>query len=612
VGKALIPVIGPVDVGMDSREPLVVICGPEQASQKVFWRLTGLVKICSTREPLQVPAVLEEVAQEVESGRYAAGFVSYEAAPGLDPALKTLPPGPLPTAWFGVFERMETFGQLPLWRGDGLEVLSIRPSLSAEGYRERWQKIHAYLAEGHTYQTNLTFPLFVRLGGTPEDWFSRLYEAQPTSFAAFIRTEEFVIVSVSPELFFRVEGGRVVCRPMKGTARRGRWCQEDLSQRARLAESPKDRAENAMIVDMVRNDLARIAAPGSVRVTAAFVVEQYPTVWQMTSTVEATTNAPMVEIFKALFPPASVTGAPKVRTMEILCELEIAPRGVYTGAIGWFLPQRRCQFAVAIRTLWWHQSMQEAVYSVGSGVVWDSTAEAEYEECLRKAAVLATRPQVFELFTTILWDGAQLFLLEKHMERLERSAEYFGFPFSVTSAQALLEKLLEPCRGVRRRVRLFVGRSGRLRADVSPILPLTREETVPVRLAAVPIDPANVLLYHKTTARQMYQEMGIYPDAVDVILWNPQGQVTETTLANLVVEIGGKRFTPPIECGLLPGVFRQYLLESGQVAERVVTVEELRRADRLYAVNALRGWIPLRLLPGDPLQEVGQGNSKAP
>ncbi len=589
-----------VDVGMDSSEPLVVIGGPEEAGQKVLWRLAGLVKIRSTREPLRVPGILQEVAQEVESGRYAAGFVTYEAAGGFDPALRTLPPGPLPVAWFAIFERVETLGQLPFPGGDCTEVVSIRPALSAEGYRERWQKIHLYLAEGHTYQTNLTFPLYVRLTGSPERWFSRLYRAQPTSFAALIQTEEFVVLSISPELFFRLARGRIVCRPMKGTASRGRWWQEDEAQRGRLAESPKDRAENAMIVDMVRNDLAKIAKAGTVRVTAAFSVERYPTVWQMTSTVEAITDAQVVEIFKALFPAASVTGAPKVRTMEILCELEVAPRGVYTGAIGWLLPGGRCQFSVAIRTLWCHKSFREAIYSVGSGVVWDSTPDGEYEECLRKASVLTTRPQIFELFTTMLWDGNRLFLLEKHLQRLERSAQYFDFPFSLNSAELFLQKLLHPWRGRRRRVRLFVDRSGRLRADVSPIPALCRGRTVPVRLAAAPVDPDNVLLYHKTTARQMYQQLCTYSDVVDVILWNPQRQVTETTLANLVVEIDGKRLTPPVDCGLLPGVFRQYLLETGQVEEQLVTVDQLHRADRLYGVNALRGWIPLRLLPPDP------------
>ena len=601
--------MGAVDVGMDSSEPLVVIGGPEEIGQKVFWRFTGLVKIRSTREPLRVPAILQEVAHEVESGRYAAGFVTYEAAGGFDPALRTLPPGPLPVAWFGIFDQVETLGQLPHSQNGGIEVLSVQPALSAEEYRERWQKIHLYLAEGHTYQTNLTFPLYVRLAGSPDRWFSRLYGAQPTSFAALIKTEEFVVVSLSPELFFRLEGGRIVCRPMKGTAPRGRWWQEDESQRARLAESPKDRAENAMIVDMVRNDLAKIAKAGTVRVTAAFSVERYPTVWQMTSTVEAITDVHVVEIFKALFPAASVTGAPKVRTMEILCELEVAPRGVYTGAIGWLLPGGRCQFSVAIRTLWWHKSIREAVYSVGSGVVWDSTPEGEYEECLRKASVLTTRPQIFELFTTMLWDGNRLFLLEKHLQRLERSAQYFGFPFSVDSAKMLLQELVQPWRGRRRRVRLFVDRSGQLRADVSPIPVLSRGKTIPVRLAAAPIDPNNVLLYHKTTARHMYQQLCTCPDAVDVILWNPRGEVTETTLANLVVEINGKRLTPPIDCGLLPGVFRQYLLETGQVEEQVVTVEELRRADRLYGVNALRGWIPLRLLPPEPEREGSWGTS---
>ena len=405
--------------------------------------------------------------------------------------------------------------------------------------------------------------------------FAQLVEAQRAAYSAYIETEQFAICSASPELFFDLHESRIVTRPMKGTAARGLWPEDDRRRAAALSASVKDRAENAMIVDMMRNDLGRIAVRGSVHVSDLFRVERYSTLWQMTSRVSAQTRAPLAEIFAAMFPCASITGAPKANTMRIIAEMETAPRRVYTGSIGLISPGRRARFNVAIRTALVDKDRQQAEYGVGGGVVWDSTPEGEYEECLLKARVLTAHRPEFSLLETLLWKHSDGFwLLDEHLLRLQGSAEYFDVPLDIKSVTAALDDLASGLPPQPHKVRLLVDRSGSIASEALPMDELDLREPVRLQLASHPVDASDVFLYHKTTHRQVYDSARAgCTECDDVLLYNQHGEVTETCRANIAVRIGKEIWTPPISCGLLAGTYRARLLAEGKLGERVIPLQ---------------------------------------
>jgi para-aminobenzoate synthetase/4-amino-4-deoxychorismate lyase len=475
--------------------------------------------------------------------------------------------------------------------GEGLGVREWRPTLTRGAYERALCAIHEAIAAGEVYQVNYTFRLRAPFSGDLLPLFWQLYERQPVPYAAYIDTGAHAIASLSPELFFALDGECITTRPMKGTAPRGLTRADDLQHAERLTRCPKNRAENLMIVDMARNDLGRIARIGSVRVPRLFEAERYATLWQMTSTVVACTDAPLPEIFRALFPAASITGAPKIRATHVIHALERAPRGVYTGAIGVVLPDRRAQFNVAIRTLHYDKVAAQLTFGVGSGIVWDSEQVAEYEECLTKAQVLfAPRPE-FELLETLLWRrGRGYFLLEAHLQRLRDSADYFGFAVDADAVRHQLLTVAERFTAPRYRVRLRVNRHGAAQVEHASLAPERRVWRV--ALAHEPVNPREVFLYHKTTHRQVYERArAARPDCDDVILWNTRGEITESTLANVVVRVDGRYYTPPVACGLLAGVYREHLLQRGLLRERVLTPDDLLRAEAVYLINSVRGRI---------------------
>ncbi len=431
----------------------------------------------------------------------------------------------------------------------------------------------------------------------PWDLFRLIAGHGDIPYAAFVDTADWAVCSASPELFLRLDGAQVSSRPMKGTAARGRWAADDAAQGAALAASAKDRAENVMIVDMVRNDLGRIAEPGSVQVPELFAVERFPTVWQMSSTVTARTQASLVEILQATFPPASITGAPKRRAMEIIAALETAPRQVYTGAIGYLAPGRQAQFNVAIRTVLLHRPTGHAEYGVGGGVVWDSTAAAEARECVTKAAALHPLRRDFDLLETLRWTPEQgYWLLPYHLQRLEQSATYFGFRLDTAQIHAELLRWATHLPRARHRVRLLISRQGAIRCE-GTLLPDEGLRFDDLPLARSPVDPAQVWLYHKTTCRELYAEkLRELPGHRDALLFNTRGEITESTLANVAFVLDGVWVTPPLSCGLLPGTHRAALLAEGRLQERIVTIAEARQASAIYLLNAVRGLHPVRLL----------------
>lgn len=547
------------------------------------------VRVVSADVPADVFPALQEVERAARVLElHAVGFVSYEAGAGFGlPARK--PAGGLPLAWFALFESgsVRAVGR-PEARSP-YRVGPIRPSLDRSTFDRAFSRIKQHLAQGDTYQANFTFRMLGKFEGEPLSLFADLVRAQQGGHSAYLSLDRLCLCSASPELFFARDGNRIAARPMKGTARRGRTPDEDRRQEAFLRASPKERAENVMIVDMVRNDLGRIAEVGSVTVPELFSVERYPNVWQMTSLVSARSAVPLAELFEALHPSASVTGAPKVRTMEILSELEAEPRGVYTGAIGYVRPDGRASFNVAIRTAVVDRQAGTVEFGVGSGIVWDSDPTAEYEECVLKSSVLGQRTEPFELLETIRWTPeAGFFLLDRHVERLRSSAKYFGFDFQPGRIGPALDAAIGGANcGLR--VRLLLAEDGRLRTEQGPLAPA--QDPLRVTLASAPVDQADVFLFHKTTRRQVYERARAEGrDYDEVILWNGKRQVTEATTANIVVELDGACITPEIACGLLAGTFREELVARGKIREGIVTLDELARASRIWLINSVHEW----------------------
>ena len=577
-------------------------------------------RVIIARTPEDVRRVLAEVDDVSRRGLYAAGFVGYEAAAAF--GLPARPPGAgLPLACFGVFspENVETLARFPV---EGMaEVGAWQPSLSHEHYLKAIARIKERIAAGDTYQINLTFRLNAPFRGEPRRLMADLYAAQAGQWSAYFETGTHAICSASPELFFVRNAGHLECHPMKGTAARGWWPAQDVARGEALQRSEKNRAENVMIVDMVRNDLGRVARTGTVQASPLFAVARYPLQWQMTSRVTALApDASLGDLFGAMFPSGSVTGAPKHSAMEIIRELESTPRGIYTGAIGYVSPHGRAHFNVAIRTVVVDRKAGEAEFGVGSGIVWDSIDRDEYDECLIKAAMVTgsrfpvpgSRFQVlgsksderraipayvvgerpgFQLLETILWTPGEGFtLLERHLDRMCASAACFGFPCDSTDLRSVLGEAVADLRKAAR-VRVLLEADGTLACEALDLTPLP-DTPLRAALAPTPIDRANLFLFHKTTRREVYEAAKAgRPTADAVILWNAEREVTEATDFNVVVEIDGVKATPPLGCGLLPGVMRADLLERGEIVERVITVDELRAAPRVWLINSVRGWI---------------------
>jgi para-aminobenzoate synthetase / 4-amino-4-deoxychorismate lyase len=570
-----------VDARFDSLDPA------RGAGSYLFRRPTEVVEAWEKDEV--VPA-LRRVEKQVARGRHAAGFLAYEAGAAFDPAFANVPAGErFPLLLFGIFESRQAAAPTEVPAG-GYALGPATPSISAEAYRRDVERILDLIAAGDTYQVNYTFRLEGEFRGADDALYHDLCHAQRAAFCALIRFGDVSLVSASPELFFRRLGSRIELRPMKGTRPRGRWSEEDEALAEELVTSAKERAENLMIVDLLRNDVGRVAEFGSVRVPTLFEVERYPTVHQMTSTIEATLreDAGLVEIFHALFPSGSVTGAPKLRTSEIIRDLEGGPRGPYTGAIGFVSPDQAV-FSVAIRTLRVDRARGRYQLGVGSGITSDSDPAAEYRECIGKGAFVHHRVPEFRLLESLRFERPGGFpLLPLHLARLARSARYFGFPLEEGRVQSALEMGTDPLGEGLYKVRLRVDRSGRPDVEVEPIARVS----APVRLglARTPVDDADPFLYHKTTHREAYAaRLAERPDCDDVLLFNTRGELTESTTANLVLEIGGEWLTPPVSSGLLPGVAREELLSSGRVVVRPLELAHLRRADRVYLVNAVRG-----------------------
>jgi para-aminobenzoate synthetase / 4-amino-4-deoxychorismate lyase len=541
------------------------------------------------RTPAEVLPALQQMDAEVAAGNYVAGFIAYEAAAAWLPLKHVLPVDLTHYLWFGVYAAPEEVRLEPA-ASPSAPIENLRFDLDREVYRNSIERIRGHIREGDVYQINFTAPVRFRTGAPAEVLYLDVRSRQHVPFGAFLNAGGRHVLSFSPELFFRTRDRDITTRPMKGTVRRGVTPEEDRNLGAWLRNDAKSRAENLMIVDLLRNDLSIICEPGTVRVPALFEIEPYETVLQMTSTVTGRMRrgTTLSETFRALFPCGSVTGAPKLRAMEIIAGLEAAPRGPYCGAIG-FAGPGEAAFNVAIRTVLLEGS--DATMGVGSGVVWDSSADAEYDECLLKAAFLAGRLPMepdFRLIETMRRSGGVVRLLNRHATRLRNSACHFGIAFDEDAFRSMAVRDAEG-RGDDV-VRITLAPDGRLDVKTHPLPPPFEG---PAILWPEPVDSADERLLHKTNRRALYEaawnratEAG-FSEAVFI---NECGEVTEGSRSTLFARVGERLVTPPVRCGLLPGVYRAHVLETDDRAEEgVLTPELLAAADEVFLCNAVRG-----------------------
>jgi len=556
---------------------------------------TKPLRIHQTNQLDEVLPIMNEVQQELDQGYYAAGFVSYEAAPAFDHSFRVKEGGKVPLIWFGIFET-------PV-NGDGLtyernlyETSNWESDTSKADYENAFHKIKQKIENGHTYQVNYTMKLGSTFKGNAFTYYQDLAKAQSSTYSAYLDIGNLKLLSASPELFFDWKNDVITTRPMKGTVKRGFSLEEDVQQKEWLRLSEKNKAENLMIVDLLRNDLGVIAEAGTVKVDELFTIEQYPTVWQMTSTISAKTNpaTTFIDIFKALFPCGSITGAPKISTMNIIANLEKSPRNVYCGAIGYLTPNREAVFNVPIRTVVIDDETNQMEYGVGGGITWDSTINEEYNEAYLKAELLTATTPDFNLLETIKLQNGRYDLLERHVERLQQTADYFGINISIVDIQKELGACAYHNRLSTKKIRLLVAKDGTFALEAADIVPI--DGVKEVVLADSPINKNNPFLYHKTTNRNIYQAIHKkFNDYFDVLLFNEKNELTEFTNGNLVLKIKEDYVTPPVQSGLLPGTFREELLKTNQIIEKTVTLDDLQKASKIWFINSVRGWVEVNL-----------------
>ncbi len=543
----------------------------------------------------EVKTVLQAVHARACQGQWCVGYVRYEAAPAFDAALQVHPAtGPL--VWFGVHDAPLPEEKTRTDTSTAVDTPRVRwqPGLARARFDATLERLHQAIGDGEIYQLNFTARTLGELQVPSAELFAAMRQAQPGGFAAYIDTGEEQVLSVSPELFFDWHHGHLIARPMKGTAPRGHHPQDDAALAQALQTSPKERAENVMIVDLIRNDLSRIAQPFSVRVEDLCHVQALPTVWQMVSDVHADTRpgTTLVDVFAALFPCGSVTGAPKVQAMRLIRELEDDDRGVYCGAVGVVRPGGSATFNVPIRTVVARGNTVRA--ATGSGITFDATPEAEWQEWRHKQAFLHRASQGFEILETLALHDGVLQHLPAHLARMQASATHFGFTWQPDALQQTLAKLCQQHPQGAWRVRLLLDINGQFKAQAFALAPTPTP--VRLQLAQRALDEADSeFVRHKTTRRAHYDAFtpagADAADVFDTVLWNARGEVTECTRGNLAVLLDGRWVTPALECGLLPGVGRAHWLAQGRIEEAVVHVRDLPRAQALAFVNSLRGWV---------------------
>jgi para-aminobenzoate synthetase/4-amino-4-deoxychorismate lyase len=590
-----------------------------------FTNPTIIIKCYSLDE---VVSAIEEIETWVEKGFYAAGFISYEAGYAFEKSFNLKRKYNFPLVWFGIFKSPSPRSEFtPLQAGfhvlrstfKNYSLKNLHLNISKKHYLERIRAIKTQIERGNTYQVNYTMKYKFDFAGSVESLYHDLCQKQSVPYSALIKADDFSILSFSPELFFRKKGPYIYVRPMKGTMPRGKDNAADEETRQFLSRDSKNRSENVMIVDLLRNDLGRICQSGTVITEKLFETEKYETLFQMTSSVKGKLKkkTSLVDLFRNIFPSGSVTGAPKISTMRIISQLEKEPRKVYCGAIGYIAPNKDMVFNVAIRTILLgargqRPGTRKGEMGIGGGIIYDSDPHAEFEECKLKANFL-TNPLIrFDLIETMLWDNGYP-LLKLHLNRLQNSAEYFDFKFDRGRIISALKKEARKFKkGQKYKIRLLLSKTGSINCKTSCLSVLVakkqsatkapRHKEKPfVTISHKQTSSNDIFLYHKTTHRNLYNQehencsrKGFF----DVIFTNEKGEVTEGAISNVFIKKNGTLYTPPLECGLLPGIYRQYLLQHPKikVKEKKLTKNDLQKASEIYLANAVKGLIKVVLL----------------
>ena len=566
----------------------------EGAAPPRLYREPSEIVVAHTLDEV-VPA-LDRLRAAIQGGRHAAGYLAYEAGYALDPKLlKSARQGDGPLLCFGLFEGYELC-DLPgvLLQPEAGFVGSPRPRMLRDQYLEFVGEVRDHLFAGDFYQANLTFGCDVTVSGDPLALYSRLRRSAGAGWGGLLVHRESAIISLSPEQFFTLRRGQLEARPMKGTAPRHPDPRADQVEAQTLAGDEKQRAENLMIVDLLRNDLARVSVAGSVEVPELFVVETYPTVHQMVSRITSRLRAECdaIDILKTIFPCGSVTGAPKIAAMEELRRLEPEPRGAYTGSMGWIEPGGDASFNVLIRTLEWRLGATKARLGLGSGLVVDSNPSDEWDECLLKGDFVRRESQDFDLIETMRFDPSEgIVELERHLDRMKNSADDLDFRFDRHAAR---NELQAATFGRQRRamVRLLLSKTGAMAIQLKPY---DDPEEVPVRVAVrpLPVHPSDFRLRYKTTDRRFLDLARQTEGEYETVFVDPDGQLTEGSRTSIFVERDGKLLTPPLSRGLMPGILRAILIEEGKAEEAELSPADLEGG--FYVGNIVRGLIPARL-----------------
>ena len=533
----------------------------------------------------EVIDALSAAEAAARKGSWVVGMLSYDAGPAFDPAVTSQRDPTTPLLALATFDDAAP-SDGP--RVAAFEISEWEPDQDFAQYSNALETVRELIRAGETYQVNYTMRRHATFWGSAEGLFAALSRAQEAEHDAFLHFGTHALCSASPELFFTKAGSTFLSKPMKGTRPRHFDPELDAELASELTTSLKDRAENIMIVDMVRNDLGRIAEPGTVHVPHLLDIEHYPTVHTMTSTVVAESSAGLVEALQALYPVASITGAPKYRTTEIIADLEASPRGAYCGSVFVLSPDGRWEFNVIIRSVWLDLVNGRGTYGVGGGIVWDSNPAKEWDEANHKSRVLARAGKPLRLLETMAWtpEGG-VSLRQRHINRLLAAGDHFDIHVDMDEVMDLLNTVRSD---TPLKLRLLIDAAGGPELQVGP-MPAENGDTRRLPIDTEPTDPFDEFLVFKTTIRNRYDDaMARFPDAPDVILWNRRGELTETCIANLVLELDGELVTPHHQSGLLPGTLREELLERGQLTERVLTIDDLHRASRVWTINSVRGW----------------------
>lgn len=564
------------------------------------------LRVISCYKLEDVKEALFEIEGWLSKGFYAAGFISYEAGVSFEESLKGLKLDPLfPLLWFGIYKKPRIFSHrekvdtLPNKRSS-YAINNLKPNISRKKYVDNIKRIKGFIRRGDTYQVNYTFKYKFDFSGSISGFYEDLKTRQSVSYSSLIKTPGFSILSLSPELFFRKNQEQMEVRPMKGTIDRGRSAEEDKRNVEALRQSIKNRSENVMIVDLLRNDLGRISKAGTVKTMKLFEVERYETLLQMISIVQSKLkkNVSIYDLFKAIFPSGSVTGAPKISTMKIINSLEKEPRRIYTGSVGFFAPDGNAVFNVAIRTALLDNKTKKGEIGIGSGIVIDSDAGKEFDECRLKADFITKKKTDFKLIETILWQPKKgYFLLDSHIKRLLESSEYFNFKFNKKIMLKELKDLEKKFRnGHDYRIRALLGKDGKIESSFSRIDKAAR--ALKARFSDKKTSSEDTFLYHKTTNRGLYNkeherwnEKGYF----DIIFTNEKNQITEGAISNIIIKKANTYYTPPVECGLLNGVFRKSLFRKISLKEKVLYKKDVLAADEVYMANSVRGMVRVKL-----------------